>query len=150
QMQSMTVTKPLISTSQNGPGGTANDTESTYFDTYGRPIWHKEGDGFLNYTEYDQNTGAVTKTIIDVDTTRTSDFSNLPTGWSTPSGGDLHLITLYEVDGLGRTTKLTDPASNVTYTVYKDTNYEVRTYPGWDTTTNKPTGPTIVQREDRP
>src|SRR5262249_43989229 len=92
QMQSMTVTKPLISTSQNGPGGTANDTESTYFDTYGRPIWHKEGDGFLNYTEYDQNTGAVTKTIIDVDTTRTSDFSNLPTGWSTPSGGDLHLI----------------------------------------------------------
>ena len=49
----------------------------------------------------------VTKVIRDVDTTQTSTFSNLPTGWSTPSGGGLHLTTTYEVDDLGRTTKET-------------------------------------------
>src|SRR5439155_6548513 len=73
-----------------------------------------------------------------------------PSGWTTPSGGGLHLITQSEVDGLGRTTKLTDPNGNVTYAVYKDSNYEVRVYRGWDSATNLPTGPTEVSREDRP
>src|SRR5713101_6565640 len=42
---------------------------------------------------------------------------------------------------------LTDPNSNVTYTVYNDPNHEVRTYPGWTGTTT--TGPIQVSREDR-
>jgi hypothetical protein len=113
-------------------------------------IGFKDGDGFIQYTEYDQATGAVTKTITDVDTTKTSDFMNLPLGWSTPHGGGLHLKTLISVDALGRTTKLTDPLGNVTYTVYRDTNYEVRVYAGWNSTTNLPTGPTQDYREDRP
>src|SRR5262249_7179708 len=75
QMQSMTVTKPTISASQNGPGSA--DTEVTFFDVYGRPIWTKDADGFINYTEYDQATGAVSKTITDVNTNNTSDFMNL-------------------------------------------------------------------------
>jgi hypothetical protein len=69
-------------------------------DVYGRVIWSKDGAGFLSYTEYDQATGGVVKRITDVDTTQTSDFSNLPTGWSTPAGGGLHLKTTYEVDHL--------------------------------------------------
>jgi RHS repeat-associated protein len=150
QMQSMTVTKPGISATQNGPGTSNPDTETQYFDQYGRPTWHKDGDGFINYTEYDQATGSVSKTITDVDTTKTSDFMNLPSGWVTPAGGGLHLKTLMTVDALGRTTKLTDPAGDVTYTVYIDTNYEVRTYPGWNSNTNLPTGPTLDSREDRP
>src|SRR5207244_13659614 len=105
-------------------------------DTVGRPIWVKDGDGFLHYIEYDSATGAVTKTIADVDTTKTSDFANLPAGWATPAGGGLHLITLFETDVLGRATKLTSPTGNITYTVYKDANHEVRVYPGWDTGTN--------------
>src|SRR5262249_20934332 len=55
-----------------------------------------------------------------------------------------------EVDGLGRTTKLTDPKGQVSYTVYKDPSHEVRTYVGWDSTAKLPTSPTQVQREDRP
>src|SRR5262249_8002674 len=104
--QSVTVTMPTISSAQNGPG--VADVVTTFNDRYARPIWQKDADGFLPYTEYDQATGAVTNTIVDVDTTRTSDFSNLPSGWSTPSGGGLHLVTLRQVDSLGRTTKLTE------------------------------------------
>jgi RHS repeat-associated protein len=148
QVQSLTVSLPVISAAQNGPG--TADTSTTVNDIYGRPIWTKNADGFINYVQYDQATGAVVKTITDVDATKTGDFLNLPSGWTTPTGGGLHLITTMQVDGLGRTTKLTDPDGNVTYTVYKDTNYEARVYPGWNSSTNMPTGPTQMYREDRP
>ncbi len=146
--QTVTTTRPVVSSAQNGPGSA--DTAMVSLDVYGRAAWAKDGDGFLSYVAYDQATGAVAKTIADVDTTHTSDFTGLPSGWSTPSGGGLHLITQHEVNGLGRETKLTDPAGNVTYTVYKDSNYQVRVYPGWNSTTGAPTGPTRVLREDRP
>src|SRR5262249_55489705 len=44
QMQSVTVSLPVISSAQNGPG--TADTQVAFFDTYGRPIWTKDGDGF--------------------------------------------------------------------------------------------------------
>ncbi|MFL5241992.1 MAG: RHS repeat domain-containing protein [Gemmataceae bacterium] len=147
-MQSEQVTKPVISSTQNGPG--TADVETTFFDSLGRPIWTKDADGFINYFAYDQGTSALVKSITDVDTTRTGDFTGLPTGWTTPSGGGLHLITQLAVDGLGRPTQLTDPLGNITYTVYNDSNYEKLVYPGWNSTTNTPTGPTQVVREDRP
>src|SRR5207253_7009879 len=59
------------------------------------------------------------------------------------------LISQMVVDGLGRTTKLTDPNANITYTVFLDTNHEARVYPGWQTGTNTTTGPTQDYREDR-
>jgi len=148
QMQSVTVTKPVISSSQNGPG--TADTETTFFDSYGRPIWNKDADGFLTYVAYDQATGAVIKTIDDVDTTKTSDFTNLPSGWATPSGGGLHLITQMVVDPLGRDTQVTDPNGNVTYETYNDPDHSTRLYRGWNSSTNMPTGPTELYRQDRP
>src|SRR5262249_23920022 len=95
-------------------------------------------------------TGAVLKTITDVDTTQTSDFANLPSGWSTPVGGGLHLTRTFEVDDLGRYVKMTDPNGNVTYMTYDAQAHELRTYVGWNSTTNMPTGPTQVSRYDRP
>src|SRR5262249_47364838 len=41
-----------------------------------------------------------------------------------------------------------DPNGNVTYTVYLDTSFQARTYPGWNSTANAPTGPTVVTRYD--
>lgn len=41
----------------------------------------------------------------------------------------------FHYDDAGRQTKVTDPASRVTYTVYLDN--ETRTYPVWDDTTNE-------------
>src|SRR5207245_4569082 len=61
----------------------------------------------------------------------------------------VHRTDTYEVDGLGRTTAMTDPNGNISYTVYNDPEHEVRTYIGWQASTNMPTGPTQVIREDR-
>jgi hypothetical protein len=124
-IQSRTTSLPTVSTAHNGPG--TADVETTFLDVYGRPIWTKDPDGYIDYTEYDPGTGAVTKSIADLDTTKTGDFNTatLPAGWSTRNGGGLHLISLYQVDGLGRTSKSTDPNGNITYTVYKDPSHEV-------------------------
>jgi len=148
QMQSQTTTLPVISAAQNGPS-VADQSESVY-DMYGRDIWDKDGDGYITYTAYDPGTGAVVKSITDVNTANTSDFSNLPSGWSTPAGGGLNLVTTYQVDGLGRTIEETSPNGNVTYTVYDDPAHELRVYSGWDAATGMPTGPTQVYREDLP
>jgi hypothetical protein len=202
QMASLTVTKPVVSSQQNGPG--TADVEITVFDSAGRTTWYKNAGGFfwrpagnnlpvpasggckspgespgvrgrlfpagrLTYTAYDETSGAVVKTIVDVDTTQTSDFSDLPSGWSTPSGGGLHLKIEYVVDDQGRTTEMIDPESRhsymiydiqsciieytdpdglVTFTFYDDTAREVRVYPKWNTTMATPGGPTQVSRTD--
>jgi RHS repeat-associated protein len=82
-------------------------------------------------------------------TADTGDFTGLPSGWSTPSGGGLELVTQYAVDGLGRDTEVVSPGGNVTYVVYNDAAHEVLIYRGWDSGTGLPTGPTEVTREDR-
>ena len=80
-----------------------------------------------------------------MNTADTSEFTDLPSGWSTPSGGGLNLVTQDVVDDKGRTIKETSPAGNVTYTVYLDALHEVRVYTGWDSTTDTATGPTEVE-----
>jgi RHS repeat-associated protein len=147
RLLSMTTTLPVVTAAQNGPG--TPDVITTVLDAFGRPVWTRDGDGFINYTVYDSGTGAVLETIRDVNTSRTDDFVNLPDGWSTPPGGGLHLVTRYQVDPLGRTTQVIDPNGNITYTVYKDPNHETRVYAGWNAATGMPTGPTVVMREDR-
>jgi hypothetical protein len=144
QIQSETDTLPVISAAQNGPA--VADVTTTFFDQFGNATWFKDGDGFITYDAYDAATGALVTNIDDVDTTKTSEFQNLPSGWSTPTGGGLNLITTDVVDALGRTTKETSPAGNVTYWIYQDPQYEVREYDGWTGTAT--TGPTIVYRED--
>ena len=113
QIQSETTTLPTITTSQNG-SGSANST-TTYYNQYEQAIWTKDENGYLTYTTYDSETGAVTETIQDMNTADTSEFSNLPSGGKTPTGGSLNLITTYVVDDLGRPTEETDPNGNVTY-----------------------------------
>ena len=127
QMQSMAVSKPVISAAENGPGGA--DVITTNYDASGRATQTTDGDGYVTTTQYDQATGAVTQTVVD------------------SGAGHLNLTSTMVVDALGRTAKLTDPNGNVTYTVYNDPNHEVRVYPGWNGTTT--TGPTQVSREDR-
>ena len=145
-MQSQAVSKPVVTSAENGPG--TADVTTTYYDIYGRPIWTMDADGFISYTAYDQASGAEITSITDVNTADTSEFQNLPSGWSTPTGGGLNLITQMQVDSLGRTTMETDPNGNVTYTVYLDPAHEVRVYPGWQSSTDTTTGPTQVTRED--
>lgn len=144
RVKSETITLPTVSTGHNG-SNTTQQTK-TFFDELSRPVWSKNADGFITYTEYDTTTGAVVKRITDVDTSQTGDFQNPPSGWQTPAGGGLHLTTEMEADSQGRTTKTTDPNGNITYIVYNDADHEVRTYPGWTGSTT--TGP-ITVRHDR-
>jgi RHS repeat-associated protein len=157
QMQSETITQPPIVAAQNGPASSTSDTAQAdttiqYFDTYGRMIWQRDGDGYLAYTQYDAATGAVTKQIADVNTADTGDFTGLPSGWTTPSGGGLELITSNVVDSLGRTTEQTDPNGNVTYTVFNDPGHEMRVYAGWHQVGTNwfTTSPIQVTRHYRP
>src|SRR5258708_23435818 len=109
-------------------------------------------DGFIHYKEYDPFTSALTKMIVDVDTTKTTDFQNKPWGWTTPAGGGAHLITTYGVDVIGRTIQIATQTFSTsvenTYIVYNDASRETRSYPGWTGTV--PTRPTQIRRQDRP
>ena len=114
-------------------------------------IWEQDAAGFLTYFEYDPATGALTKQIQDVNTDsmsglEASTHTDLVDGWSSPTGAPLNLTTQWLVDGLGRVTESIDPKSNITYTVYLDSNFEVRTYAGW--VSGAPTAPIQVVREE--
>lgn len=148
QPQRIKTTLPVVWTWQNGPGPAgARDESSVAYDTVGRPIWTKDGDGFLTYTEYSPATGAVVKTITDVDTNVPGDFVG-QAPWTHVGG--MRLTTRMAVDGLGRTTKVTAPNGTVHYTVYNDVADEVRDY-DWDPTPTspRPIGPITVTRENR-
>ncbi len=131
RIQSQTFTPPVAVTAHNGPNSGATQTHA--FDVYGWQTQFTDADGYRHDSTYDLATGAMKSHARDA------------TG--------LNLVTDYVVDNLGRVTKRTDPGSgsnrNVTYYVYRDSLYQVRVYPGWDTTSNRPTGPTIVTREHR-
>ena len=146
-VESIITSLPIVSTSQNGSGDANAGT--VFRDKYGRTIWSMDADGYLTYTEYDELTGAVSKSISDVNTDNTADFSDLPSGWESPTEGSLHLITTMETDPLGRTTKMVDPAGNVTYTVYNDADHELRIYAGWNSSTHNTAAAVTVIREDR-
>jgi RHS repeat-associated protein len=154
EMESQSTTLPTVSTSQNGPPSGSADVSTDVYDQEGRVIWSMDADGNITYNAYDSATGALIKTIQDVNTADTSDFdtSTLPSGWSTRTGAGLNLITTYQVDDLGRTIEETDPEGNVTYTTYDDPDHETRTYPGWhqDATTGlwTTTGPVQMTRDD--
>ena len=143
QIQSMTVTAPSISADQNGPD--SPDVTTTIYNAYGQAIWSRDGGGFIDYTAYDIATGAVIETITDVDTSTIA----APDDWMTPTGGGLNLVDEQQVDALGRTIEETDPNGNVTYTIYDDSDHEVRTYLGWNSASEMPTGPTEVTRDDQ-
>jgi len=90
--------------------------------------------------KYDVVTGAITQLIQDVDTSQVTDE---PSGWETPTGGGLHLVTDFEHDDLGRMTQSLGPAHNVdidgtatsvrraTWTVYQDADHELWTAQGY-------------------
>ena len=155
QIQQQTVIAPPIVGTQNGPATNSADisnadTTITVNDVYGRPIWAQDGGGFISYTAYDAKTGAVVEAIVDVNTTNTADFSGLPSGWTSTNHAALHLVTKMQVDGDGRTTKITDPRGMLTFTTFNDINHEIRSYKGSMSGTNfVEVGPTSVSREDR-
>ena len=108
QIKEKTITLPVISTSQNG-SGVAN-TRKEYFDEYDYLTWTMDERGYINQTVYDIPTGAMTQRVQDVDT---GSASGVPSGWVTPSGGGLNLVTDYEHDDRGRITQELSPTHTI-------------------------------------
>ncbi len=154
QVEEMTTSLP--DSSSDGPG--TPDVSTVVYDTLGQPVWTMDANGYIDYTKYDtENSGAVVETITDVNTSDTGDFSNLPSGWTTPAGGGLNLVTSYQVDNQGRTIEETDPNGNVTYTVYDDADNAVFTIPdavivsgNFTNGTITTTAPMSMERNDIP
>lgn len=151
QMEQRTTTWPAVTTAQNG-SNTANSRVER-FDEWGNLIWIKDERGFITRLKYDAATGGVTQRIDDVNTSLVSDE---PSGWVTPSGGGLHLITDYVVDNLGRTTKESGPQHNVSlsgtntsvrriaWTVYKDPG-EVRQASGYEASSSTSSSTSMIE-----
>ncbi|MEQ9410365.1 MAG: RHS repeat-associated core domain-containing protein [Fuerstiella sp.] len=108
QIEEKTFTWPTVSTDQNGPG-TAT-TSKQYYDAYGNLTWEMNPRGFITRTKYDIPSGAVTQRIQDVDTSIETDG---PSGWTTPSGGGLNLVTDFEHDDRGRPTQVLGPSHTI-------------------------------------
>ncbi len=142
-VEQKTTTWPAITTAQNGSG--TSNTRVERFDQYGNLIWVKDERGFLTRFKYDVASGGLLQRIDDVATGQITDTPSVPSGWSTPSGGGLHLITDYTVDNLGRPTVEKGPQHNVDlsgtstdlrrvrWTVYDDSISEVRSALGYET-----------------
>jgi len=98
---------PVVPKEQSGTGIAATTVER--FDEKGRLIWWKDELGIIGYSQYDSN-GQQVKTIQDVDTTKTADFSvDVPQGWATALDAGKHLVTEYEYDVRGRMTQVLYP-----------------------------------------
>ncbi|RLS59611.1 MAG: hypothetical protein DWH91_00030 [Planctomycetota bacterium] len=142
QIAQQTTTLPVISTTQNG-SGTANSRKE-YFDAMGYRTWSMDERGFITRYVYNTRNGAMTQRIDDVDT---SIVTGAPTGWVTPSGGGLNLVTDFESDDQGRITQELGPSHVVDingvattirramWTVYDDANHITRSGQGYATGT---------------
>ncbi|NUQ65008.1 MAG: RHS repeat-associated core domain-containing protein, partial [Pirellulales bacterium] len=129
QMAERVTTLPAVPAEQNGSGVSATRVER--FDMAGRLVWTKDERGVIGYRQYD-GAGNVTRTIQDVDDTQLA----VPSGWSTPAGAGLHVVTDYEHDVYGRQTQMLGPEHEVdldgtatavrtaTWTVYKEHDRE--------------------------
>ena len=132
QVQQKATTLPVVSAAQNGSGTAA--TTSEYFDSFGQTTWKMDERGFLTAMIYDVPTGALVQRIDDVNTAQTS---GAPSGWTTPAGGGLNLVTDYQSDALGRRTRELGPQTTIdvggaativrqaTWTVYQDAAYQI-------------------------
>jgi|GEM_PF-268111 len=146
QPTSRATTLPVVTAAENGSG--LADTVTEVLDQAGRVVWSRDADGYIHHAVYDDTTGVLIRQVTDVDTQQ-GGLTGLPAGWTTPAGGGLHLDVQRAVDTLGRVVATTDANGTTTYTRYLDAAHEVRVYGAWDTTTNRPTVPTQVVRQDR-
>ncbi|MBA2707040.1 MAG: hypothetical protein H0U59_04455, partial [Gemmatimonadaceae bacterium] len=153
RMLSRAVQLPVVTTGQNGPGGTTGATSTEYYDIRGNVVWTVDAAGFINYYKRDPATGAVKTEVIDVEPSSITNPAVDPPVRDTNLPDEKSITTNLEVDKFGRVTKRQDSNGHVSYTVYDDTiadgdPIEARAYTGWDSSTHQPSGPVIVWRHN--
>ncbi|MEM6504398.1 MAG: LamG-like jellyroll fold domain-containing protein, partial [Planctomycetota bacterium] len=93
-MKERTTTLPTISTAQHGTGETV--TTKSYYDDRGRMTFGQDERDIITQNTYDQATGLMTKTRVDVDAGPAGE------GWTVVSGPHEDVTTDYAYDDLGR------------------------------------------------
>ena len=109
QVQQETTALPIVTTAQNGPGGTTHWTEKEVFDASGDLIWQEDADGNLTYNAYDSVTGLLTETIADVSVDPRPTDSGIPDPPEAIPSTGINATTDYRYDPLGRQTQELDP-----------------------------------------
>ncbi len=104
---------------------------------------------FITGFSFDIPPGALLQKIDDVNTALVS----APAGWTTPSGGGLHLITDFQFDALGRRIQsfgpwhtvdlsgIATPIRRAGYTVYQDATFRTWQGQGYAVMAGLPTVP---------
>ena len=134
QPSSTTTVLPIVTTDQNGPGGTDgtdNWTTEEVFSASGNDIWDKDANGVLTYNSYDPVTGLLTATIADVGgTDPRPSGSDLPDPPITLPSSGKNAETDESYDPLGREVQSLGPeftdadgdsVRTATFTAYLDT-----------------------------
>ncbi|MEM9347811.1 MAG: LamG domain-containing protein [Planctomycetota bacterium] len=93
-MKERTTTLPTIPTAQHGTGDTV--TTRSYYDDRGRMTFSQDPRNIITRNTYDQATGLMTKSQVDVDAGPSGG------GWTVVSGPHEGVTTDYEYDDLGR------------------------------------------------
>ncbi|MDB5324603.1 MAG: repeat-associated core domain protein [Phycisphaerales bacterium] len=148
QVNFVETTLPTVSAAQNGDGLVTK--EVTIYDAFGRPVWTRDADGYVDFVRYDDATGAATESIVDANPSTVSSPSvSGPT--RTAGGTPLALSTKMDVDQLGRVTAVTDPMLHLTSTAYVDrTDYNTVTTTLPNTTSSSGALPPVtILRNDR-
>jgi len=160
QTKQIETTYPSVSTAKNGPGASA--VEKQFFDKRtGALRWTLDGEGYVNFYAYDDETGVRDLTVIDTDTSTL--MTVIDDNWDGVSHGGLaaddtvpfsrsgtgtalDIDSSSTIDWLGRIRKSTDAGGRITYYVFKDD--ETRVYPAWNTSTETTLIPIQVVKTD--
>ena len=152
QIDELTVTLPVVATSQNG-SGTAN-TWKQKFDAYGRVTWKLDERGYITGYTYDLSTDGLTKLVED---------ASVSTPWTPVAGSHLNLTTDTTVDLQGRPTQSLGPSHTIdvsgtatairraTWMVYKDDVFETWVGQGYQKTSDSSftlVNPVRITRQD--
>jgi RHS repeat-associated protein len=153
QLKTKTIIYEKVPVSENGSGVAIQRVE--YYDTYGKPRWIKNGDGYVHYYAYHPDTGRLAYRVIDVDTSSlpTAITSGDPTdsnsdgiaysAWSVGAGltrtsglpTALGIVSQWGYDDQGRKVKKIGGGGKTDYFVYESDRNLV--FPAWDTTNNQ-------------
>ncbi|MFM7213877.1 MAG: RHS repeat-associated core domain-containing protein [Verrucomicrobiota bacterium] len=152
QIDELTVTLPVVATTQNG-SGTATSWKQK-FDAYGRVTWKLDERGYITGYTYDLSTDGLTKVVED---------ASVSTPWTPVAGSHLNLTTDMTVDLRGRPTQSLGPVHTIdvggtatgirraTWTVYKDDSFETWVGQGYQKTSDSSftlVNPVRITRQD--
>ena len=110
QVKQETATLPIVTTDQNGPGGTTPWQTKEVFDASGNPVWEEDADKRFTYNSYWPVTGLLQTTIADCTTDYSVGSETIPAPPDALPASGVNAETDYSNDPLGRVTQVLGPA----------------------------------------